>query len=435
MPQPGQMTEECTVLAWHKAVGDTIAKGDALYEIETDKSNMDVESFDTGTLLAIIVAEGETVAVDSVVAWIGAAGEPVPVQETPAVMVKADARAAPTPVTAEAAGVASQSPPPEPQVAAAEVAAAEVAAAEAGTPEAAASGRRVAVSPRAARVAIELGVDPAAVRGTGPNGRIVERDVRAASAAGVGTGRAAPTVASAASSSARMAGDPEPLSRMRRIIARRLTESVTTIPSFTVSAAVDVTDIVALRADLKAAGSSISITDLVHAATISALVDHPLVNSVTDGERLWRRDAVHLGIAVSIPDGLLVPVVRDAQSLELAELSARTREVVTAAREGKLGPDDLSGSTFSVSNMGMYGVDAFDAIINPGESGILAVSAGKPMVVARRHGIVTRDVMNLTLTADHRLVDGALAATFIDAIRSLLEDASSFDVGGAISAG
>jgi pyruvate dehydrogenase E2 component (dihydrolipoamide acetyltransferase) len=434
MPQPGQMTEECTVLQWHKSVGDEIAKGDVLYEIETDKSNMDVEAFDTGTLLAIVVDVGQTVPVDTVVAWIGAPGEEIPTDELAAA---SGSDANPSPSQPSGTGDAEQLT---------------IEPAASTTPrDGADHGPRIAMSPRASRTAIEMRVDLASVVGTGPGGRIVERDVLTAGAGaqvaakatpgpttlaavgmpGLAAGTSGPAaVAPASPASPSGAGAPERLSRLRRVIARRLTESATTIPSFTVGAAIDVTDLLALRADLKAAGSAVSITDLVHAATIGALVEHPLVNSVTDGEHLWRREAVHLGIAVSIPGGLLVPIVRDAQSLELPDLSSRSRAIVGAAREGKLGPDELSGSTFTVSNMGMFGVDTFSAIINPGESGILAVSAIKPRVVAMDHGIVTRSVMQLTLTADHRLVDGELGARFVETIRARLEDASTFDVGG-----
>ena len=214
------------------------------------------------------------------------------------------------------------------------------------------------------------------------------------------------------------------MGRIRRVIARRLLET-TKVPTFTVGADIDMTDLLELRAGWKAAGHQVTVTDLIHHATIGALVEHPLVNSVTDGETLWRREHVRLGIAVAISDGLLVPVLREAETLSLLELGERTRELVAAAREGRLGPDELSGSSFTVSNMGMFDVDRFTAIINPGESGILAVSRTRPTVLAAEHGIVTRQLMAVTLTADHRLIDGELAARFVGSVRQRLEDADA----------
>lgn len=291
------------------------------------------------------------------------------------------------------------------------------------------------ISPRASRLAAELGVDPRSVAGSGPNGRIVERDIRAAAGAGE-PGAAAmdlPKASAAAPlekvsiTSADLFEEvaPEPLTRLRQVIASRLSESVTTIPQFTVTVAVDMTLLVALRAELRRDGSTISITDVIHYATAQALVDFPLVNARTDGRQLWRRERVHLGMAVSMPAGLLVPVMRDAHVRSLPELSAMAASLVERARAGRLGPDDLSGSTFTVSNMGMFGVEQFGAIINPGESAILAVSSILPTAVAIGDGLAVRQVMRLTLTADHRLVDGELSARFLNGLRRRLEDVSS----------
>jgi pyruvate dehydrogenase E2 component (dihydrolipoamide acetyltransferase) len=216
------------------------------------------------------------------------------------------------------------------------------------------------------------------------------------------------------------------MSRMRLVIARRLLESTTTIPTFSVTVAVDMTGLVDLRATLREKGSPVTITDFVHAATVQSLVEFPLVNSLTDGVTLWRRDRVHLGVAVSVPNGLLVPVVRDADSLSVTGLHDRSAEVVAAARAGTLAPDQLSGSTFTVSNMGMFGIEEFSAIINPGESGILAVSSVRPEPAVIGDGIAIRQMMRLTLTADHRVVDGELGARFMNAVRRRLEDADSF---------
>ncbi len=216
------------------------------------------------------------------------------------------------------------------------------------------------------------------------------------------------------------------MSRMRRVIAERLTLSATTVPQFTVTVAVDMTRVLALRAELKAAGTALSVTDFVVSATAQTLAEFPDVNSRTDGVSVWSRRRVHMGLAVALPEGLVVPVIRDADRLSLDALHRRAAELAEGARNGTLGPDDLTGSTFTISNLGMFGVDEFCAIINPGESAILAVSSVVPTPVAVGDGIGIRQIMKLTLTSDHRLVDGELAARFLNALRRRLQDADAF---------
>ena len=417
MPMPGQMTEECTVLQWFKAEGETIAKGDPLFEIETDKSNMEIEAFDEGTLLRIDAPEGATVPVESIVAWIGTPGdelpEPVAAGAEPAVALVPAAEPEPAPVPAPVA--AAKPGPASPALT--------------PTPTPATAGK-IKISPRASRVAAELGVDPRSVMGTGPGGRIVERDIRVAAEVEVATVPAAASPAPAAQVAAPPApsnidGDGETLSRMRQTIARRLTEN-SSLPTFTVTVAVDMTELLAYRAQLKAAGSKISVTDFIHVATVQALGEFPMLNASTDGVQVWKHEHVHLGVAVSVPAGLLIPVVRDADLLSVKGLHDKTAETVTAARDGKLMPDALSGSTFSVSNMGMFEVEQFTAIINPGESGILAVSSVQPEVRPYAGGMAIRQMMRITLTADHRLVDGEMGAHFVNAVKRRLEDADGF---------
>jgi len=409
MPKPGQMTEECTITTWFKREGDPVAKGDILFEIETDKSAMEVESFEEGVLLRRLVAEGDTVPVNSICAYVGEVGEEIP-------------EGAPEPVAV---------PVPSPAVVPASQAAAAV-----PVPSPAA---RLAISPRASRLAAEAGLDPRAITGTGPGGRIVERDVRAAVATPAGASAApAPSAVAALSAAlplpvatipvppAEGEEEPRPLSRMRRVIADRLTSSWTSIPHFTVTVAVDVTALLALRAELRAAGTNLTVTDFVLAATAQTLAEFPDVNSRTDGVSVWPRRRVHLGLAVSLPGGLVVPVIRDADRLALGELHDRAIALAAAAREGRLGVDDMTGSTFTVSNLGMFGVEEFSAIINPGEAAILAVSSAIPTAVAMGDGLAVRSIMKLTLSADHRLVDGELGARFLGAIRRRLEDAAAF---------
>ncbi len=438
MPKPGQMTEECTVIAWHKREGDHVARGDVLFEIETDKSAMEVEAFDEGTLLRIVAHEGDTVPVNQVCAWVGQPGEAIP--ETPvAAPVAAPMGAAAAPVPAAVAPAAAAAAPAPAAVAP---------AAQQGP----ADGSRLRISPRASRAAADAGIDPRTISGTGPEGRITERDVVAAVAVRDAVAAVPATVPAAAAAQAPVAAvpiaaapvrpaapaplpaaapvdgeeEPRPLSRMRRVIADRLTASWTTSPHFTVTVAVDVTRLLALRTELKAAGTSLTVTDFVLAATAQTLAEFPEVNSRTDGVRVWPRRRVHLGVAVSLPGGLVVPVIRDADRLTIGELHDRAADLAVRARNGALPVDEMTGSTFTVSNLGMFGVDEFSAIINPGEAAILAVASAIPTVVVVGDGMAIRSIMKLTLSADHRQVDGELAARFLGALRRRLEDAPSF---------
>jgi pyruvate dehydrogenase E2 component (dihydrolipoamide acetyltransferase) len=438
MPKPGQMTEECTVIAWHKKEGDPVKRGDILFEIETDKSTMEVEAFDDGVLLKIVAAEGATVPVNTVTAYVGQPGEAIP-------------EAAPAAVPAVPAAPAPTAPPPalvtEPAAVPAPSSAAPALPSLAPVTAAAATGDRLRISPRASRAAAEAGIDPRTITGSGPGGRITERDVLAAiavpaaiaapgpattrpaqvaPAASAATSLPAPTAAPLSTVPVDGEDEPRPLSRMRRVIADRLTQSWTSTPHFTVTVAVDVTRLLALRAELKAAGTNLTVTDFVLAATSQTLAEFPDVNSRTDGISVWTRRRVHLGVAVALPGGLVVPVIRDADRLPIGELHERAVALASAAREGTLPVDDMTGSTFTVSNLGMFGVEEFSAIINPGEAAILAVSSAIPTAVAIGDGLAVRTIMRLTLSADHRLVDGEMGARFLGALRRRLEDAGSF---------
>jgi pyruvate dehydrogenase E2 component (dihydrolipoamide acetyltransferase) len=216
------------------------------------------------------------------------------------------------------------------------------------------------------------------------------------------------------------------MTRMRRVIAERLTLSATTVPQFTVTVAVDMTRLLMLRSELKAAGNTLSVTDFIVSAAAQTLAEFPDVNSRTDGVLVWPRRRVQVGLAVALPDGLIVPVIRDADRRSIVELHGLAVALAESARNGTLTPDDMTGGTFTISNLGMFGVDEFSAIINPGESTILAVSSIVPTPIAVGDGIGIRQVMKLTLTADHRLVDGELAARFLNALRRRLQDADAF---------
>jgi len=439
MPKLGQTVEEAAIVKWHVKENDRVRKGDVLFEVETDKAVLEAQSFFDGTLLKILVREGDTVPVSTPVAYIGAPGEELPAAPPPAAPAAAAqpaAPAAPAPVPAPAppsapAPVPADPAPPAPAPVPAEPA----------PPRPA----RLFISPRARALAATCAVDPARIRGSGPNGRILVRDVRAhLDAHGYERIRISPAAKRLAVAekvdvlgvrgtgvSGRimvrdieraLAERPKPMSKMRQVIARRLTRSFTTTPHFYVTVSVDMTDLLSYRKELKEQGASFKVTDFILEAVILSLTEFPALNSSTDGQSVRWHAAVDLGVAVGLEQGLVVPVLRSAEQLTMPELSARTAELGDRARAGTLTPDDMTGSTFTVSNMGMLDVENFTAIINPGEAAILAVSSTVDTVTAVSGRPVVRARMKMTLSADHRIVDGTQAAAFVNAVKAKLED-------------
>jgi len=428
MPKFGQMTEESTIVEWRKKEGDKVAKGDILFDVETDKSVMEVESFTDGTLLKIVVPPGVPVPVQSTVGFIGQPGESVPEVGAP----PKKAEAAPPPPVADRTTSRGEVP----------VSVSTVAPSPAPQPV---GPTRFRISPRAAALARETVIDPTRITGSGPEGRVVEKDVRAYLAAHhYDQIRITPTAKILAAKeemdilSIKGTGDgcritvadieqaiaekPKPMSKMRQVIGQRLQQSVVTAPHFYVTVEVDMTDLVALRARLKEQGVPFTVTDFIAHAVVLTLREFPDVNSTTDGRSARWRSHVGLGLAVSLEQGLVVPVVQNADELSLAELSQQARALAEKARTGKLTPDEMSGGTFTISNMGMLDVENFTAIINPGESAILAVSSTLKKPVVRDDKVVVRSIMKMTLSSDHRLIDGALAARFANAVKQKLED-------------
>jgi len=301
------------------------------------------------------------------------------------------------------------------------------------------------ISPRAAAFAKNAVIDPTPIRGTGPNGRIVEKDVRNyLSAKGYDQLRVSPAAKNLAAKEKldllavtpgegnrisiadverALAERPKAMSKMRQVIGQRLTQSVVTQPHFFVTVAVDMTDLIAYRTQLKAAGAPYTVTDFISQAVVLTLQEFPAANSSTDGKSVRWNSRVHLGIAVSLEQGLVVPVIRNADDLTLAEINAAAKMLAEKARTGKLAPNEMSGSTFTISNMGMLNVENFTAIINTGEAAILAVASTLPQPAVRDGKVVVRQLMKITLSSDHRIVDGALAARFVNAIKAKLEDA------------
>ena len=422
MPKFGQMTEESAIVEWRKKEGDKVAKGDVLFTVETYKSVMEAESFEDGTLLKILVQPGVSVPVASTVGFLGKPGEAIP------------AVTAPAPVATKPDVVVARAVPSAPVVAAK---AAETAAAT----TAPVVSSRFRISPRARSLAENAVIDPHKITGTGPEGRIVEKDVQAYLAAkGYNQLRVTPAAKNLAAKEGidllsiqadriavadverAVAEKPKAMSKMRQIIAQRLQQSMVTAPHFFVTVEVDMTDLVAFRAELKAKGAPYTVTDFISESVVLTLKEVPEMNSSTDGKTTRWNSHVHLGVAVSLEQGLVVPVIRNAEELTLAELNARAKELAEKARAGKLAPDEMTGSTFTISNMGMLDVENFTAIINTGEAGILAVSSTLKKPVVRADKIVVRSIMNITLSSDHRLIDGAMAARFANAVKAKLED-------------
>jgi len=434
MPKFGQMTEESAIVEWRKKEGDKVAKGDILFTVETDKSVMEAESFCDGTLLKILVQPGVNVPVASTVGFVGQPGEALP-----AVVVPAPS----APIKESPVGRAVPSAPPVATPSATtRTAATAVPPTVVPAPAVSALFR---ISPRAAAFAKNAVIDPTPIRGTGPNGRIVEKDVRNyLSAKGYDQLRVSPAAKNLAAKEKldllavtpgegnrisiadverALAERPKAMSKMRQVIGQRLTQSVVTQPHFFVTVAVDMTDLIAYRTQLKAAGAPYTVTDFISQAVVLTLQEFPAANSSTDGKSVRWNSRVHLGIAVSLEQGLVVPVIRNADDLTLAEINAAAKMLAEKARTGKLAPNEMSGSTFTISNMGMLNVENFTAIINTGEAAILAVASTLPQPAVRDGKVVVRQLMKITLSSDHRIVDGALAARFVNAIKAKLEDA------------
>lgn len=445
MPKMGQSVEDCTIVKWRKREGDAVKKGDILFEVETEKAVLEIESFYEGTLIKVVVTEGQPVPIGTTVAFLGTPGEPIPaVAPAPAPAAAPAPSKGAAPVSAGAGADRAPAVPAAPALQAAPVAPAPQPVAPAPAP--APSGpARLKISPRARALAEHSAIDPARIRGTGPEGRIVEKDVQAwldqhhyadlrispaAKSLAIKEKVDVLTVRGTGDAGRLMTADieralkerPRAMSKMRQVIAQRLTQSVHTSPHFFVTVEADMTDLLALRQDLKQRNISFTVTDFILEAVVLSLQEFPVVNSSTDGRSTTWHSAVHLGLATSVEVGLVVPVIRDAERLNLTELHDAAARMAAKAREGKLLPDEMSGSTFTVSNMGMLNVENFTAIINPGEAAILAVSSTLAKPAVRKGKIEVRSLMKMTLSSDHRIIDGALAANFINAIKNKLED-------------
>ena len=435
MPQLAAGGEEAAIQSWLVAPGDPVTTGQAIVEIETEKAVVEYEVDADGIFAGHLVAAGDAVAVGSPIAVIATPGESLDAALAAAGVSTSPSAPAPGPEPTAAPASASA---PEPAATPAPIAVPERAPLAGSEPGTSATTERLFVSPLVRRLAAAEGVDLGAIQGSGPRGRIVRRDLEDyLVSAAPGAAPAAPPPAPASPTAAPVtAPQPDaaapsvatgytdiPHTGMRRAIARRLTESKSTVPHFYLVADCKVDALLALRAQINETGVKVSVNDLVVKAVARAMRDVPTANAIWTDQATRQFDSVDIAVAVSVPNGLLTPVVRDVDRMSVAELSAQVRDLAGRAREGKLKQHELEGGSFSVSNLGMYGTQEFSAIINPPHAGILAVgAAGKRPVVTTDGEIAVATVMTVTLSADHRVLDGALAAEWLAAFVRRIED-------------
>jgi pyruvate dehydrogenase E2 component (dihydrolipoamide acetyltransferase) len=395
MPRLSDTMTEGTVAKWHKKVGDAISEGDLLAEIETDKATMEFESFQEGVLLHIGVEEAATAPVDCILAILGEEGEDVQAlidsDAAPVAEEVKEEKPAEVPVQEEKKETPKADPAP-------------VVASKS-------TDGRTKASPLAKRLAEEKGVDIAMISGSGDGGRVIKRDV---------DNYQAPAVSSVAYEERYT---EEPISQMRKTIARRLSESKFTAPHFYLSISVDMDNAIAARKAINALpDTKVSFNDLVVKASAMALREHPIVNSSWRGDVIRRNQHVNVGVAVAVEDGLLVPVVRYTDTKSLSDISGEVKDFAQSAKDKKLQPADWEGSTFTISNLGMFGIEEFTAIINTPDACILAVGGINQVPVVKDGQVVPGNIMKLSLSCDHRVVDGASGAAFLNTLKTYLEN-------------
>jgi pyruvate dehydrogenase E2 component (dihydrolipoamide acetyltransferase) len=435
MPKMSDTMTEGTIAAWLKNVGDKVKSGDILAEVETDKATMELENYEDGTLLYTGPKAGEAVAVDGVLAIIGEEGADIEA------LLGGQSGGAPAPAAAPAeAPKAAEAAAPAPAPAAAPTA--PTPAAEAAP---AAPAGRILASPLAKSIAKEKGINLAQVVGSGDNGRIVQRDVEnfqpsaapaaQAAPAAPATPAAAPAAAPQAAAAAPASQAPStnnpapdtytdtPVSQMRKVIAKRLSESLFTAPHFYLTMEINMDKAIEARVKLNELSPvKLSFNDLVLKATAMGLRQHPMVNSSWLGDKIRQNKLINIGVAVAVDEGLLVPVIRNADQKGLSQIANEVKELAGKAKAKKLQPAEWEGSTFTISNLGMFGIDEFTAIINPPDACILAVGGIKQTPIVKDGQIVVGNIMKVTLSCDHRVVDGATGAAFLQTLKGLLED-------------
>ncbi|GBC91611.1 Dihydrolipoyllysine-residue acetyltransferase component of pyruvate dehydrogenase complex [bacterium HR15] len=410
MPKMGDAMEEGTLVRWLKQEGETVQEGEPIAEIATDKATIELEAPASGILRGIRVPEGATVPINTPLAYILAEGETLPEEG------KHDGKA-----------IREGEAPAEPKLSLAETPTRRMESEAPSEPKLQVE-ERIKASPLARKIAQEHGIDLRLIQGTGPQGRIVERDVLAYLEAVRAPQPAAPVVAppvAAPAPAPAAAARTEPLNRLRQITAQRMTEVKQTVPHFYLTMEIDMEEALALRARLNSLDESLrlSVNDMIVKACAVALEKHPLVNASYREGQIVYPDGIHIGIAVAVEEGLLVAVVRHCEGKSLARIAQEAQQLIQKAREGKLLPDEMTGNTFTVSNLGMFDIDEFAAIINPPASAILAVGAVKKQPVVMEDGsIQPRARMKVTLSCDHRILDGATGARFLQELKRVLEN-------------
>jgi pyruvate dehydrogenase E2 component (dihydrolipoamide acetyltransferase) len=422
MPALSPTMTEGKLAKWLKKEGDAVKSGDVLAEIETDKATMEVEAVDEGKLGRIVVAAGtENVAVNAPIAYLLNEGESASALDT---IAKSAPPAAPKPAApAPAAAGPAAAPAPKPAPVPAQPPAMPAMPAPAAVGK---DGQRVFASPLARRLATEANLDLGRIQGSGPHGRIVKADIESAKSSGT----AAPAPRPAAAAPAAAAPLPTegftelPLSTMRKVIARRLMESKQTIPHFYLTIEAEIDALLALRAQLnvKAEGVKLSVNDLVIKACGMALAKVPRANAIWGGDKILLNKTCDVSVAVALDDGLITPIIRSADRKGLATISAEMKSLAERGKAGKLMPEEYQGGAFSLSNLGMFGIKEFAAVINPPQGSILAVGKGEQRAVVKGGALAVATMMSCTLSCDHRVIDGAIGAQFLDAIKKLIED-------------
>lgn len=397
MPKMSDTMIEGTIVKWHKKVGDAVKSGDLLAEVATDKATMELESYEDGTLLHIGVQEGESVVVDGILAIIGEKGTDV----SPLLQAKPAAKKESAPAQSSSAKAPQATP-----------------AANTNAGSQSSSDDRAKISPLAKKMAQDKGINLQDVKGSGEAGRIVKRDIE-----NFTPSKAASAVQAGSTVVGQESYDEVAVSQMRKTIARRLAESKFTAPHFYITMEINMDKAMEARVAInEVAPVKVSFNDMVVKAVAASLKKHPAINSSWLGDKIRYNHHVHIGIAVAVEDGLLVPVVRFADSKSLSQISAEIKDLGGKAKNKQLQPSDWAGNTFTISNLGMFGVDEFTAIVNPPDSCILAVGGIKQTAVVKNGQLVVGNIMKVTLSCDHRVVDGASGAAFLQTLKSLLEE-------------
>jgi pyruvate dehydrogenase E2 component (dihydrolipoamide acetyltransferase) len=416
LPRLGQGMETGTIVRWLKSEGESVEKGDPLYELDTEKVTQEVEAEASGVLLKILAGEGEEIEVGKAIAVIGQEGEDISAESGDSAEGEAEDS---TKVTEEEEAEEGE-PAPAREEERERVREGDQPAPEPEVPEQRQNGGRIKASPLARRIARERGIDLSALRGTGPEGRIVAEDVERASATG---GGGAPTTASAPAPTGEV--EVVKLNQMRKTIARRMTEAWEA-PAFQITMSADMTASIRLReallAQVKEGGVRPTYSDILTKVVALALMRHRDVNAHFAGDSVKLFPTANIGIAVAVPHGLVVPVIAGCERLTIPEIGAARADIVSRTREGKLRAEDLEGGTFTISNLGMYGVESFTAVLNPPQAGILAVGAIEERAVVVDGDLEIQPRMDMTLTIDHRSVDGATASEFLATVKSFLEE-------------